>query len=309
MSIFLERSYLEVEAEWIGGSPVEFVGESVSCLPLVERTIKDHQDFLSPYGYPMRRGLDMVELRALETELGEWLRDRKSPSAFVRGFPASPSLFDGPNGVPETLVIGSNTFEIDLTVDFENGYSSSLRRDLRRATRESFEISETELLDSPWFADLYSKTMDRLGAASGLQYTPDYFDRLGMALGPSLRVLTAFGSEGEAIASSLFSKGYEADEYMLSCSDFDHPLRGYASKLLIHSAAERSREDGSLALHLGGAPSSNIGLLQMKKRFGTRELQFFSMRVMGDIDIYTELCEGVDTISSEHFPAYRAGTK
>lgn len=309
MSIFLERGYVEVEAEWLGGSPSEFAGGSTGSLPLIERSFGEHHDFVSPYGYPMCRALAVDQLSALASELREWLAEQNSPSAFVRGFPVPSGYFEQCDELPAALVRGSSTFEIDLTADFETEYSSSLRRDLRRAQREPLEVSESALTESPWFSELYTSTMDRLGAAQSLRYADEYFDRLGVELGDNLRVLTAVGTTQEVIAASLFSKGYEVDEYMLSCSDFDHPLRGYASKLLIHNAALRSQAEGSCALHLGGAPESNPGLLQMKKRFGTRELQFFTMRIIGDQAVYQELCDGAGSRSSEHFPAYRAGTQ
>ena len=148
--------------------------------------------------------------------------------------------------------------------------------------------------------------MERLGSVSSLRYSPDYFASLGTGLAEKLRVLTAFGQDGLPIASSLFSRGFSVDEYMLSCSDTNSALRGYASKLLIHHAAKLSKGEGAKALHLGGAPEGNNGLLDMKRRFGTIELQHFTMRVVGRAELYKELTRSLVSEPATTFPKYRA---
>lgn len=321
LDVYLRPQYTQLEADWTGGTAIALVlsrsSESL-LIPLIERpTPAGNVDWVSPYGYPW-------EGPSLLGSSGEaWLKlmadvaaERGASSIFLRTTPTRSGAEPLEQPEPRSHGLGSfhprlvnQTYSISFTSeDLLDQYSSGIRRDVRRAMREPLNVSVHEEWHADQILDLYHSSLDRLDAGSYHYFTASYLAQLCAAAGRD-QFLCVVTSDATLLSFGVFFTASSIAQYHISAGNSEHPLRGYATKLMLHSAAEECRLRGARELHLGGAPGNSSGLDDLKRRFSTDTNDYVVVQIIPDQSRYeNEICAAEQTSPPSSFPAYRSPT-
>jgi len=251
-------------------------------------------DIQSQYGYggPLANTDETEFLSAAHSALGAWCLESRVVAEFVRLHP----LIDNERWLdPQMEVVYDRpTVSLDLTSDVEVGVeallSKTARYMLRRAENGGLtaEIKADE--DSfDRFVELYSGTMDRLGADRYYYFDNLYFDGLRKLIENQGWLITAT-IKGETVSAALFLKGKEWLHYHLSASATGQRYPG-ATNLVLRAAAHYGREAGLKKLHLGGGASSaaDDSLLAFKQSMATDQHRYKIGKRIHNNEIYRQL--------------------
>lgn len=318
--IYLRPGYTALEAGWLDGKAmaiaIELDGTDI-WVPLIERhTPAGNTDWTSPYGYPWNGpALVTAEGSVVLREIALLADNEGVSSVFLRSSPR-PS---GPQRIETSAMpVGSGSYSVRLVnnthsislgqPDILARYSSGIRRDVRRAMREPLVASIQTEWDPETILGLYIDSLNRLEASSYHYFSARYLSALQEIGGNDQFLSIVRDDSGALLSFGLFFSASPVAQYHISAGDSKHKLRGYATKLMIHTAAMECQARDCSELHLGGAPTSTTGLDDLKRRFGTQTNDYFVAEIIPNSTRYEaelQACEA--EVSDVRFPRYRGG--
>jgi hypothetical protein len=283
-------------------------------------------DAITPYGYggvlPLEGGpVSQDEGAQLVSSLQAWCRVEGVVSCFIRlhSLEAQHQWFEKLTVDGVDLQYSGPTKTIELTEWDEAqalpaGLSRGRAKQIRWARRKlSLSVcagndpgSEAALQQ---FTAIYNGTMDRRHASDFYYFSDTYYRELARGLGRNMVIVVARAEE-EPVAAAIFFSETNYAHFHLSGST-DEGRRLSASAVVILKGAEWARERGSTRLHLGGGIVPNDSLFAFKEIFGGRTFEFYSLRVIGNRSLYTDLLRrrldcGGNPLRPNFFPEYRA---
>lgn len=307
------------EGTKIAGWP--FMIKPIQTIPGLEKAGQGLLEATSVYGYPGPVcNAEALGDSAFVTRFGiaveEGARQMGLITLFSRLNPAidNASLALGAG----TLVLSGQTVSIDLSespeIQFAK-YRSGHRHDVRKVQEDGvfvYDDREWSFLDE--FIELYTATMDRVGATDDYYFDRRYFLGLRQALGSRMHLFVAV-KDGRLCSGGLFVKTGGIVQYHLS-ANAPKLTRLPASKVIVDAARRWGNEVGARWLHLGGGVGAKEdGLFQYKAGFSAVRHNFFVWKDVIYPEIYSHLVNVRRAYLSEYglsisdipfFPAYRA---
>jgi GNAT acetyltransferase-like protein len=195
------------------------------------------------------------------------------------------------------------TLQDAVTVDVRAGDDALLaqmegrgRTAVRKAERAGVEVRAHR--DLGRFAELYGRTMERIGAAPFYHFPPAFFAALER-LGDAALVLDA-GS-----AAGLFLTGGGVMHYFLAGST-PEAREVAAANLVLFEAMRHAREAGLHTLNLGGGLRADDPLHRFKASMGAGRAPLRFGAAVHDAAAYAALCAAAGVSPDDaFFPAYR----
>ena len=255
----------------------------------------------TPYDFGGPWGLS-TDLEALHgefrVELLDWLRSRDVVSEFARIHP----LRKG--GQPADAKLHAENFIVDLTVSYEDLFSSQHRRH-RRAVRafhrrngEPDVISEISPDDASTFSELYARTMSRVAASLDYRFAEPTLSAL-MSLDEMCLVRAS--SETGASGAALFLRSDQNLFYFLGASADDR--QAGTNNAVFDAAIRYAQSLGLQTLHLGGGSES---LRDFKSQIANGTVPYSLVQRIVDEPRYAALCEACGVSGSSQMPAFRS---
>jgi hypothetical protein len=327
--------YVALEAKRIRAVPEAILiqdGEKVLFLPYLLRRCDDvfHEDLkaseifdvLSPYGYP---GILLNEAGVENSEFIYWamdqltqtFKDRRICSAFLRLHPILNHRFDEIYGL-EACKIHSETIAVDLKLtdaEIWQQTRSEHRNKINKCKRASFTARIAPLNQHFHdFIDVYTETMDRVGASQSYYFSHEYFLHFVEALKQSLH-LCIVELDGQVVCAGLFTECCGIVQYHLGGTRNEF-LKNSPSTLMFDHVRYWAKERGNEIFHLGGGVGgAKDSLHHFKAGFSRQRYNFTVVRLITDKEKYIYLVEmrakllniQVDKLlRTEFFPIYRS---
>jgi hypothetical protein len=255
----------------------------------------------TPYDFGGPRGDadDLEELhRAFSTALLDWFGSRRVVSEFARVHPLSKG------GRPPHAKLHAENFIVDLTVSYEDLFSSQHRRH-RRAARafnrrngKAGALSNVAPDDVSSFAALYDLTMSRVGASLDYRFTRETLSAL-MSLDEMCLVRAE--DDGGTCGAAIFLRSGSNLFYFLGASASNCPPG--TNNAIFDAAIHHGQSQGLRTLHLGGGGES---LRDFKSQIATGTVPYFVSQRVVDEPRYAKLCEACGSSGATHFPAFRS---
>jgi hypothetical protein len=291
---------------------------------LVIRTLNDGaKDAISPVYTGIFAAPSLSSQQALDawTTTIDLLRTRGVISVLLRQSPFLPPIPDLPG--LRSISGGRPTILLELT-DTDSAWSGMIgrcRTAVRKALKNGYsgqvrQATDQDLRPGSDFRRLYEETMQRLDAAPGHYFSDAYYLELLEGLGPNLLVAEVQNQSGVVVSSTLVLRHAQRLHYYLTGSNRDDARMG-ANNLLIWTVAQYAIDQGLTQFHIGGGNSPDDSLLNFKRSFGGRELEYEVAGQIIDPDRYAaqtrqraKQCHvSAETLlTASFFPAYRAGT-
>ncbi len=316
--IYHSRFWMEANQKLQDGSLFSMIisdNGDKAFLPLLKRKINEsnYYDLITPYGYGgiafNKTATNDFKNNVLD-EVLNYLSNNKCVSLFLRLHPllnrSINSSHISKNGV--TLAVNlDNKYE-----DIKKSYASGHRYDIKKALKTE-NISVIDDIDFEYFRefiDIYIETMEKLNASDFYHFNEDYFYYLKDSLGDSLKLIVV-KLDDAVIGASLFMMHNNIIQYHLSGTTEEG--RSYQpSKLIIDYMIKFGVSEDYKYLHLGGGVGGKKdNLYEFKKRFSATELDFSTVKMITNKEIYTDLCTNLNYSDSEikdlsgFFPLYR----
>ena len=252
-------------------------------------------DIETVYGYtgPLSTTADESFLADAWSKFHEWCETQNVVAEFIRFNPLldNSSLVDASYEVKldrETIAVDLNCSEEQLW----SSYPSGQRSKIRKAITSGLTCSELPVSEGlPAFTEIYTRTMDRVGAASYYYFSDTYLQELAAELGEHLKLFAVSDTAGTILAAALFFTYDKFIHYHLGGSESRaRDLR--PNNLLFHTVAEWGRQRGYGRFHLGGgrSPNPDDHLLRFKKTFSSLRGNFYTGRKVHNPAIYERLC-------------------
>ncbi len=331
---YLLPGYVALAARFDGGEPVAILvedGPRRLLMPLLLRDVPAAlggpllRDATSPYGYP---GITVSSTEPDAPADAAFTRDAVAAAIVVLQEAGLISLFLRLNALLPVdhqvlgdfglLVSHGNTVSIDLFRD-----EASLFRDLRDAHRRHIarldRLGFTYQIDPicgpesiTGFLQVYTETMDRLGASSSYYFDADYIRELNAALDGRM-VIVLVRQEGVVAAAALFTEVDGIVQYHLGGTGGEFmklsPIKGIFSV-----TAYWAKSRGNRIMHLGGGlGGSEDALFNFKAGFSPKRHMFQTARIVIDRPAYDDLTARWEARYSASvpeptvfFPGYRA---
>lgn len=273
---------------------------------------KQYYDIVTPYGYggpiiSKCEGNKEELLKGFENAFGEYCRDNRIVSEFIRFHPIVKNALDFKN-IYE-IKLDRHTIATDLLhYSIEEEFGKSVKKNLKRALKAgvTYEVIENPT-DISEFKKIYYSTMDRNDAEEYYYFSDEYFsDCLGKFRNHIIYVKAVF--EGNIIAAGFYFYYQDILQAHLSgtLSEYLYLSPAYVIK---QATAEWAKEHGISYIHYGGGTDNdeNNSLYQFKAKFGKHtKLDFYIGKKIWNEKIYLELCEKVGANEDiKFFPAYR----
>jgi hypothetical protein len=315
------RSYVVRSARDAGGYAVLVemeCNQGTVIIPLVIRPVREGvRDATSPYGYPgplvVVRGDFTVDrlIEVAEQEFRDILAREKLVSVFVRMHPLLTPTSSAWAQWGDYVQHG-DTISVDLTIAKEARWKQmrqNHRRDIQALEKLGFHVHD----DGEWrhleeFVSIYEETMKRVNATSDYFFPRSYYKSLKQDLGSQARLLAVtFGHD--VVAAGIFVQTRQIVQYHLGGTRTEY-LQRAPSKLMFHFASNFFEAQAGQLLHLGGGLAGrNDSLFNFKLGFSRLTTPFYSLRIVGDSDLYREFTEQAGRSSDDpdgFFPAYRS---
>ncbi len=322
-SVYHDTSYLLAEQEAEVYKTYLYVLETSNnfvIFPSVKKKINDISelgnckecyDLFTPHEYSgvIAGHYDESLLQLFYRELSKFCIENNIVFSFIRFNPyRREHLF-----VDDYEVILSNEqTTVDLTKNYESFFSSSCKRNIRKAHRDGFIGIESEknINEVLTFEKMYVDAMKRLNAKCFFYFNHQYF--LSLFNTNVSKLYFAKNKENEIFAAAVFL----ADEYNrlmyyhLGCRIGDANHRGI-TELLFYSVFKKAEKEGFDRIHLGGGASES--LRDFKKKFSDETVEYYIGSGVFNKDIYNNLCSTVfqnnkdkANLDLNYLPAYRA---
>ena len=294
-------------------------------VPLIVRTLADGaKDAISPTfsGIYAAPSLSSAHVREAWTAAVDSLRDHGIISLVVRGSPLVPQAT--PLAGLRSISSGRPTIVLDLTdeVSAWDGMKSSCRSKIRKALRNGYTgevrpATAPDLAPGGDFRRLYEFTMERRGADPLYFFGDNYYTALVNGLGSNLLLAEVRNPGGVVISSTLLMRHGQRLHYHLAGSALDDARMG-SNNLMMWTATQFAIAQGLSQFHLGAGVAGRDGVFRFKSSFGGRELEYDVSGMIIDGERYQAHVQNrakeCDTtigalLSSDFFPAYRAGTR
>ena len=323
-------SYVQVAALHEGGLPTAFYAEIdgvAGLAPLLLRPLpapleapSHWVDATSPYGYPTPLWSTSDRPAAITGRFFELFRRhaqaRGLVTAFFRLHPLLPVPYEA---LPQhgTLVRHGRTIYIDLTTTTDAGAQqlrTNHRRDLRRLLHGGYTARVDAWEDYEAFINLYTSTMQRVGADPFYFMPRPYFEDLRNGLPDHLHLCTVYAPGGTVAAAGLFTAADGIVQYHLSGTAPDH-LSSSPLKLVLVAMRDWARAAGYRVFHLGGGVGSSAdALFHFKTGFAQTQADFYTYRMVIDTEKEALLARRHEAaalatgrqIASGYFPSYRS---
>lgn len=227
-------------------------------------------DLQSVYGYggPIISEAGPEFIKAAWAVYGKYCRENSILAEFVRFHP----LMENWATYPGQIIDDREVVWIDLAQsDFFPSYDKRVRTAVRKAQSSDLRVEWTNL-NSTDFPQLYTESMQAMGAAASYYFPAEYFQALGSW--PQARLALCRQAE-EIVAGAIFLIESELLEYHLAASRPAGKKNG-AANLILHEAALLGRELSLKKLHLGGGTDSRPDnpLLFFKSGFSAERARF-----------------------------------
>ncbi len=269
-------------------------GDRAMLLPIIVRGIPGNEtarDAISPYGYPGplfrgERDADFV-VRACTAMVARLLEEH-IVSLFVRTHPLLNREIPGLEAVG-TVVEHGETVSVDLTTTAEDLWHGT-RSDHRYQINRAIRAGHRAYIDEGWkheaaFVDIYTATMNRVGASADYMFGADYVRALRAALGSRLH-LCVVDIGGAIAAAGMFTEACGIVQYHLSGSD-EAFARERPTKLMLHFVRGLMKERNNRIMHLGGGlGGAQDSLFNFKAGFSKQRQPFRTWRVVVDPERY-----------------------
>ena len=331
--VYYRREYCGLYHDLGDGEPYLFYYENMEgdnlCYVFIKRHIRNIQfvtnglfkedmyDIITPYGYggPLYNRVNERLIKGFREEFEHYCREENIISEFIRFHP----LLKNHCYLDEAMdvVYDRETIYIDLGLSrkkmFEQ-YHSNHRRNIRKARQhEGLEFKvftkEEAIKQAPVFYDIYTETMDRVGASPYHYFSLDYVENLLSGLWDN-SMIGAIMYKGEMISAALCMYGGGALHYHLGCSKEEYFYLG-TNIYQFHNIALWGKEQGLNAFYLGGGHVGRDSLFKFKHRFSPNGiLPFYIGKKIHNQRSYDLLAESwrkkysQDTANG-FFPVYR----
>jgi hypothetical protein len=272
-------------------------GDRAMLLPIIVRGIPGQEtarDAISPYGYPgpLFQGERNPEFVARAcTAMVARLREERIVSLFVRTHPLLNREMTGLEAVGAVVEHGE-TVSVDLTATTEEIWRGT-RSDHRNQINRAIRAGHRAYIDWDWeheaaFVEIYTATMNRVGASADYMFGADYVRALRVALGSRLQ-LCVVDIGGAIAAAGLFTEECGIVQYHLSGTDAAF-ARDRPTKLMLHFVRGLMKERGNRIMHLGGGlGGAQDSLFKFKAGFSKQHQPFRTWRVVVESERYASL--------------------
>lgn len=325
--------YAELAAEHERGEAIAYAHEFSAgslLIPLVVRSLPHEldpdrvlRDAVSPYGYAGPIYTEALPAEKMRTGLSEFIEQGRANgliSSFIRCHPLHNADIDRlTHGIPQIeAVLQGHTVSTDLrrsTVEFDSALRHNHHRNIRRLKDQGYRVEIDHWQDYPAFVDLHRETMQRVGAAEYYIFDRVYFEKLRDCLGAAMHLCTVRAPTNDVACGGIFTLVDDVIEYHLGGTSKAH-LPAAPSKLMFYSIRHWGAETGAKILHLGGGVGGRKDTLyEFKRGFGTHVHEYFTVRVIHDLEVYQRLTRSSNVLCGneasypDYFPRYRAFTK
>lgn len=224
-------------------------------------------------------------------------RDHAVVSEFVRFHPLRANQSNAGGDLRTWLL--HDVITVDTTLD-DDGLLAQMaptaRNKLRKAQRAGVQVQRSDDLDA--FHELYTASMQRLGARRFYFFSREFFDAL-RGLADDLVLLDA------GLAAGLFLCGGGAMHYYLSGATAQ-ARDVAASNLLLFEAMRLARSRGLTTLSLGGGLRAGDPLHRFKESLGAGRAAAWLGSAVHDRPTYEQLSAAAGApLDDPFFPAYR----
>ncbi len=296
-----------------GGTPLCAICsdyDKVLLMPFIRKSIGDHYDFETPYGYggPIANTKDKAWISDAVQNMMMLFAREGYLCGFYRFHPIlnNASVCDG-NGIE--VLYDRKTVIMDLTADNEEIWNrqinSKCRNMIRRAEKSDllFEIEESNTSFSD-FVRIYNATMERHEAEDFYYFDGSYYDRFVSLLSENY-FLGTVRHNGRLVCASLFMYYGDYGHYHLSGSDRDMKFPG-VNNLMLWMAAKELKNRGVKKFHLGGGSNSDPdnSLYLFKSSFSKIWGDFFIGKSVFNRSEYEKVCIEWEKNNPEKVPVY-----
>lgn len=327
-------AYAAIEARRIQAIPEAVLiqeGEKILFLPYLLRRCNDlfpdnlsaseTFDLISPYGYPgfllNPIGLeDITFIQRAINHLVEQFKARAICAAFLRLHPILNQEL--PQLDPQPRVMQSETVAVDLNLTEAEIWHQTRpehRNKINKLKRAGFSASLVSWQDyQDDFIEIYTETMDRVGASAAYYFNRDYFYQLGKALQEKLHLCIVQLDQQPACAG-LFTECCGIVQYHLGGTRHSF-LKQSPSTLMFDHIRYWAKARENQVFHLGGGVGgANDSLHHFKAGFSQQRHQFYSLCLILDPEKYRDLVtlqskrleiQPEQLLQTKFFPAYRA---
>jgi len=323
--------FVELSASGEGGQPWAFIaerGRNRFFVPLVIRPVKlaeeaasNLSDAISPYGYPCPLAFtsdggdpDDDFLAEVLQSLASVLRERGIISFFLRLHPLLP-LPTAPFQNHGCLVQHGETVFVDLALSQEilwQQTSATTRNLINAAKRKQYTVDmdrSPENIDA--FAELYTETMRRIGAADLYLFSREYFIQLLQGMSDYFHLgLVRIG--GAVAGGAIFSECCGIVQYHFSGTKEEY-LKYPVTRFLLDFIRTWAKERGNSLFHLGGGlGAAEDSLFKFKANFSPLRRPFHTWRLIVNPAAYNAVVAQWERLAATaadplagFFPAYR----
>ena len=289
-------------------------------LPLLVRPVEiepdgeQFNDATSVYGYPGPVSSHDRLPPAVMEGWAAFLKDRMAQLGVVSVFSRLHPLLDVQ---PFLATLGArrlvgHTVSLDLAAQAGAGrpaYRKNHVRDI--AALEKLGVRCVEDPDASGltdFMDIYTQTMDRVGAAERYFFDHSYFENLTRLLGDHVRLFHCVHGQ-RIICSAVITECRGIVQYHLGGTRTED-LEFAPMKLLFDGVRSWAAAAGCSRFHLGGGVGGeDDGVYRFKTGFSDDRHPFYVWEWVVDEGAYALLCRATPVIEGEsprHFPAYRS---
>ncbi|WKA53855.1 GNAT family N-acetyltransferase [Planococcus shixiaomingii] len=274
-----------------------------------------YYDLITPYGYggPLivacEEGRKKELVQQFQVAFQHYCKENNIVSEFVRFHPIISNAQDFIDCYEVKFL--RSTIKTDLSSHEDPilmEYSSSCRRDIRRALKEGVEFRVTQNPpDLEKFKTLYYSTMERNQADTYYYFDDIYFSKCLKLFGEKI-VLIEVLYKGQTIGMGLnfiYNKLIHA-HLTGTLKDYHHL---FPANILQYGIALWGKEQGFEMIHHGGGRTNRTddSLYLFKKKFGRNtDFEFYVGEKIWNEEIYDQLCIKANAaLASDFFPAYR----
>lgn len=254
---------------------------------------KRYYDIETPYGYggPLLSTDDTTAAEKFEECFLSFCTENDIVAEFIRFHPIvkNNEIFRTAMNVQYNRDTVHLPLETNIEYVWDNEICSKNRNMIRKAQSAGIEIRPLSSDQFDLFVNIYSDTMNRLGADNYYYFNRDYFNGLKSVLCENGIILGAYLDE-QMIACSAFFYYQNYFHYHLSGSDSRY-LKLAPNNLLLYKAIEIAIDKNCTVFHFGGGrtESPEDSLLKFKKSFSKHTGSFYTGKRIHNKEIYSYL--------------------
>ena len=290
-----------------------FLKRMINDLDIFGDILDNICDIASPYGFSgYLRSNDKIDIDNFYKVFDSYYcKNNNIVSEFVRFHPILENVLYSPSAVKTNKMNETVMIELTLTPDEIWGNLTSVCRNIiRKARKFDIEVIHDEFFENlDKFHELYTKTMQRLGAQEYYFFKIDWFRNLIKFLNGKVALFHA-KYQNTIILSCMFLMSDEYIHYFLSGSDRKMAYMA-ANNLLLYEVALWAKNRDKKIFNLGGGIQPGDSLFRFKASFSSKRSEFYTGNVIHNNELYANLCRkrwgegGGKQIQEDFFPLYR----